>query len=156
MRHVVVFATACVLAPLPLAAQSHPLEGAWSINYVGGMSHQGGATTMIMANGTLTVEAKADSLIATLVQHANNELPSRPPVRMATLRGSGAAVFVVRSPVQIDVGGDPIRATSVSTWTLTATGDSIEGSVARRLEDAGDIPIPSSDPQPVTGKRVAR
>ena len=77
-RTFVVLLTLCNCA---LQAQQLPLVGVWRISYTGGMRIEDGMATPIMATGTLTIEAKADSLVATPGHRTGPGLPARPPVR---------------------------------------------------------------------------
>jgi hypothetical protein len=145
--------SAAALAALPIAAaaQSHPLVGAWKVDYAGGMQLENGVATPIRRTGTMTIEAKGDSLIATLVADASDGAPPRPAARLAGKSASGAVTFVSRSQATLNINGAEQQATSVATWTLEAHGDELEGTVARKLEG---VDTPSGGPQPVTGTRL--
>lgn len=136
---------------VPLSAQSHPLVGVWQVSFAGGMRIENGAPTPILRTGKLTVAIQGDSLIGTLVTDPMPDLPTRPPVRLATKAGPGNATFLQRSKVTINMNGNEQEATSVSTWILAATGDQLEGSVDRKIEGFDG---PGGGAQPVTGKRV--
>ena len=146
-RAFVVLLTLCNCA---LQAQQQPLVGVWRISYTGGMRIEDGVATPIMATGTLTIEAKADSLVANLVTEPAPDLPARPPVRVATKAGAGDATFTAHTKATININGAEREATVVSTWVLRAKGDSLEGTVQRKIEgfEGG-----SQEPQPVTGTR---
>jgi hypothetical protein len=124
------------------------------VQYPGGMRHEDGEVIMIAATGTLTVEVQGDSLVATLVQNPSDQLPTRGPLRMATTRGANATEFVTRANAQVNIHGAVRQATSVSTWTLTATGETLNGTLARRIEGIDDVELPATDPQPVSGTRA--
>ncbi|MBL8986769.1 MAG: hypothetical protein JNJ80_10900, partial [Gemmatimonadetes bacterium] len=79
------------------------------------------------------------------------DLPTRPPFRMATKAGAGTASFIQRSKVVINTNGDEQEATSISTWSLGAKGDQLEGTIDRKIEGHDG---PGGGAQPVTGKRV--
>src|SRR5262245_9561346 len=72
-----------------LAAQTHRLVGAWKVDFPGGMRIENGTPTVMRLTGTLTVEAQADSLIATVVADPTNDGPKRPPLRLAAKTASG-------------------------------------------------------------------
>lgn len=139
------------LASSPALAQSHPLVGVWQISFVGGMRIENGTPTPIQRTGKLTVEVKGDSLIANVVTDPMADLPTRPPFRMATKAGAGTASFIQRSKVVINTNGDEQEATSISTWSLGAKGDQLEGTIDRKIEGHDG---PGGGAQPVTGKRV--
>ena len=139
------------LIPAPVAEQGHPLVGVWQISFAGGMQIQDGTPTPIMRTGRLTVEAKGDSLIATLTSDPASGLPARPPARMAAKAGPGKVTFVQRSTAQINLNGEERDAVSVSTWILDASGDQLDGSVERKIEG---LDAPAGGPQPVKGQRA--
>lgn len=148
MRRAIVLAlTLCSSA---LAAQQHPLAGVWQLTYPAGVQIENGVRTVLMGDAELTVEAQGDSLIATLAFVPQPGLRPRPPVRMAAQAGAGPVVFVQRSMATLNTDGHEREAVSESTWTLTANGDALEGTVARRIEG---FPDGDQDPQPVKGTR---
>jgi len=138
------------LGSSPLAAQQHPLVGTWQISYPAGVRVENGSPTVLMASGALTIETQGDSLIATLVNDPAPDLPARPPARLAAIRAEGPVEFVSRTQATLNFNGEAREATAVSTWRLSCTGDSLQGTVERRLEgfEAGNQP-----PRPVTGTR---
>jgi hypothetical protein len=115
------------------------------------MRIENGTPTAITRTGKLTVAAQGDSLIATLVTDPADGHPNRPDVRLATKAGTGDAVFVQRSTAKLNINGAEQEAISISTWTLIAKGNTLEGTVARKIEG---VDAPSAGPQPVTGTRV--
>jgi len=141
-----------VLPPLGsgLTAQQPPLVGTWEISFPAGMRMENGIETPLTATGVLTIEAKDDSLIATLVTNPSPDLPARPPARLAARVSAGAASFISRTTARLNINGDEREATAVSTWVLEAKGDILEGTVERRLEDVDMRP---QAPRPVTGTR---
>ncbi len=142
---------ALTVGSLPAAAQTHPLVGVWQISFAGGMRIENGTPTPIQRTGKLTVEVKDDSLIATLTTDPAPDLPTRPPVRLAAKAGPGAATFVQRSKVKVNLNGNEQEATAISTWSLAVAGDQLEGSVDRTVEGFEGA---GGGAQPVTGKRV--
>ena len=148
MRRAIVLAL--TLGSSPLAAQQHPLAGVWQLTYPAGVQIDNGVRTVLMGDAQLTVEAQGDSLIATLAFVPQPGLRSRPPVRMAAMAGTGPVVFVQRSTATLNTDGNEREAVALSTWTLSASGDAIEGTVARRIEG---FPEGDQDPQPVKGTR---
>ncbi len=146
-RAFVVFFTLCGGA---LRAQQQPLIGAWQISYPAGMRIENGISTPIIATASLSIEAKDDSLIASLVTNAAPDMPARPPVRLAAKAGSGEATFVAHTKATLNINGAEREANTVSTWILRAKGDSLQGTVERTIEgfDAGE-----QEPKAVTGTR---
>jgi len=138
-----------VLSASPLVAQ-HPLVGAWQVSFPAGVRLENGIATPIAASGVLTVVAQGDSLIGNLIIDLAPEGPARPPLRLAALAGEGEATFVSRTKATIIRNGGQTEAGVTSTWTLGVRGDSLEGTVERKLEGVQDG---SQGPQPVTGKR---
>lgn len=139
-----------VLCSSALPAQQQPLVGVWQVSFPVGARIQNGTPTPIMATGVLTVEAKGDSLVADLVTDPSPDLPARPPIRLAARAGTGDAVFISRSKATIRANESEREATVMSTWTIGAKGDTLAGTVERKLEgfDAGN-----QAPQPVAGTR---
>jgi hypothetical protein len=109
-----------------------------------------GHATPLIATGLLTVEIKEDSLIASLVTNPSPDIPARPPARLVAGLTTGDAVFVSRTEARLNINGEERKATAVSTWMLRATGDSLGGTVERRLEG---FEMGNQGPQPVSGIR---
>ncbi len=150
------FRTSFVIAAIGLCpsvskAQDQPLTGVWSIAFPAGFKIQDGVMTVTTRTGTLTVRVQADSLVATLATAEAEGQPPRPDVRLAANAGAGDAVFVQRSKAQLNINGAMQEATAITTWSLRAKGDQLEGEVDRKIEGAD---APSPGPQPVTGTRI--
>ena len=135
----------------PAAAQSHPLVGTWNLRYAAGTRIENGTPTVISGTGKLIVQLQGDSLIARLIPAPIDGGPARPESRMAARTGPRPVVFIQRGVARVNLNGEEKEATSISTWTLDAKGDALEGTVERRLEGRE---TPSRCPQPVTGTRV--
>lgn len=135
----------------PAAAQSHPLVGTWNLRYAAGTRIENGTPTVIHGTGKLMVQLQGDSLIARLIPDPIDGGPGRPEWRMAARTGAGPVVFIQRGVARVNLNGEEKQATSISTWTLDAKGDALEGTVERRLEG---METPTRGPQPVTGTRV--
>jgi hypothetical protein len=131
-------------------ARDQSLVGTWRVRYPAGMRMENGEATVTMGTGTLTIQATNDSLVGELVIDPNPDLPARPPAHLAGKRGPGEAVLVSRTKATINMNGATEEAVAVSTWKLQAKGDSLSGTVERKLEghDMG-----SQEPRPVTGTR---
>lgn len=141
---------AIALAPGQLMAQSTPLIGAWSVTLAVGMRNENGVETPIMQTGSLKVTAEGDSLVAIMTMQPPEGMPPRPPSRMAAAAAATPAVFVLKSQAKLNMNGEEMTRTAVSTFTLTASGDSLTGTLTRVIEGV-DYP---STPLPVTGTRV--
>jgi hypothetical protein len=135
----------------PAAAQSHPLVGTWNLQYAAGTRIENGTPTVISGTGKLMVQLQGDSLIARLIPDPIDGAPARPESRMAAPIGAGPVVFIQRGVARVNRSGEEKEVTSISTWTLDAKGDALEGTVERRLEG---METPTRGPQPVTGPRV--
>jgi hypothetical protein len=146
------FLIALALSAAPLHAQSHPLVGEWSVSLAVGLRNENGVETPIMQTGSMTIVSQGDSLIATTKMQPPEGMPARPPSRMAGKVGAGPVVFVLTSAANININGEVTVRTAVSTFTLTATGDAMSGTLARAIEG---LEMPST-PQPVTGSRVKK
>ncbi len=151
MRHRVPIVALLLILPAAVAAQSHPLAGAWDITIPAGAMVENGVATPIMATGTLVFGVERDSIIGTLQLEPPAGYPARPPARLAAKLGASPAVFVVTSQATINANGVESVRSVTSTYTLAATGDAIEGTVERYIEGEE---MPMSGPQPFGGKRA--
>lgn len=139
-----------VLCSTALHAQQSPLVGTWQLSYPIGMQIDDGVPTVLTGTGVLTVEARQDSLLGTLVTDPQPGLPTRPPSRLAAKAATGEVVFTARAPGVLNVNGTEREITVVSTWKLTAAGDSLRGTVQREIEGFFEG---FKEPQPVAGTR---
>ena len=139
-----------VLSASTAHAQNQSLVGSWKVTYPAGMRMENGTPTTIMATGSLTISAKSDSLVADLVNDPSPDVPARPPAHLAGKRGPGETVFASRTKATININGSAEEAIAVSTWKLQAKGDSLVGTVERKIEghEMGNQP-----PSPVNGIR---
>ena len=135
-----------------LAAQAPSITGSWQLSYPAGVRNENGNITVLHGTGVLTVVAQGDSLIGTLAADPNPEFTPRPASRLAGKATAGEATFVSHSEATLSMNGDERTATVVSTWKFTVQGDSLVGTVERKLEGY-DIEGGSQPPQPVTGVR---
>ena len=131
-------------------AQNNPIVGSWKVTYAAGTRVENGAATTMTGTGKLIVQLQGDSLIARLVPDPV-EGATRPELRLAAAGGAGKVVFISKGKATINMNGDAKEVTSISTWTLTATGDTLEGTVERKLEG---MEMPSRGPGPVSGTRI--
>lgn len=131
-------------------AQANPIVGTWTVSYAGGTRVENGVATTLTATGKLVVQLEGDSLVARLIPDPI-EGRSRPEARMVAPGGAGTAVFVQRGTARVNINGEEKEVATISTWTLTAKGDALDGTVERRLEG---MDTPTRGPQPVTGTRV--
>ena len=134
----------------PVQAQANPLLGSWAINFAAGTRIENGTPTTITGTGKLVVQLQGDSIIARLIPDPMDGA-TRPETRMAAVNGAGKVVFVHRGQAHVNMNGEARDVTSISTWTLAAQGDALEGTVERRLEG---VDAPSRGPQPVSGTRI--
>jgi len=140
------------LTSSPLLAQQPPLVGVWRVSYPAGSLVEDGEVTQIMATGVLTIEGRQDSLVGTLVMDSQPDLPARPPARLTGVNAADGAVFVSQAVGTLNINGQVHPITAVSTWTLRANGNVLEGTVERKVE--GD-PLGTQGPLAVTGTRQA-
>ena len=138
--------------PTLLSAQQTALVGAWKISYPGGVRMENGEQTVLWATGTLTVDRQGDSLIANLVTDPGPERP-RAPIRIAAAASADPAVFEYRSQATVNVNGEESTVQSISLWSLRAVGDSLAGSIERRIEGPY---AQRMAPQPVSGRRQGK
>lgn len=140
-----------VAVPFAVQAQSHPLVGAWDIEYAAGMRVDNDGPVPIMAKARMTVVAQGDSLIATVKTVPPEGMAQRPDMRLATKIAPGQVTFVYRSQVRMNMNGEESVRESVSTWLLDVNGDSLTGTMARQI---GGGEMPGGGPQPVKGTRA--
>ena len=153
MRSLARLAAAAVLvtfAAPPLAAQSHPLAGRWQIDYERGKRIENDEVTVIRGTATLTLELRGDSLVGTLVRPASAEQPAPEPQRFAAKPTATGAVFVVKTVATNNDNGEITTREAVMTWTLTANGDVLEGTLLFAVPSM-DFP---AEPTAVQGKRT--
>ena len=131
-------------------AQNNPIIGSWKVSYVAGTRFENGTPTVINGTGKLVVQVQGDSLIARLIPDPI-EGAARPESRLTAPSGSGKVVFISSGKAQVNTNGEVKEVTSISTWTLTANGDELSGTVERRIEG---LDAPSRGPQPVSGTRI--
>jgi hypothetical protein len=151
MRHHVLPFLLLLILPGVLTAQSHPLAGDWRISIPVGATIENGVATQILANGSVSLGVEGDSLIGTLKTEPPPGYPARPPARLAAGVAAVPSVFVVNSQATIDINGEASTRKVTSTYTMTAKGDELEGTIAREIE-GGDLP--KVEPQTFRGKRV--
>lgn len=144
-------ALALLLGTSTLNAQQSPLIGTWRISYPAGMRVENGVETQIVASGSLVVMPQGDSLVGTLTVEPSEDVPARPPARMAAMAVAGPATFVAQSRATININGNERETTAISTWVLEAEGDSLAGTVSRRLEG---MEAYSSGAEAVVGRRT--
>lgn len=149
-RRALALVFALAAAPAALLAQAHPLVGRWSVTVPVGMRIEGDIETPVTVTAGLHVTIEGDSLVAMLSMPAPQGMPARPPRRLTTRLADGPAVFELRSVARIDTNGETAMRDAVSTFTLSANGDSLTGTILRRIEGA-DMPAKAD---PVTGTRV--
>ena len=131
-------------------AQNNPIVGSWKVTFIAGTRVENGTPTNINGSGKLLVQRQGDSLIARLVPDPIEGV-ARPESRLAGPNGAGQVVLTSKGKAQVNMNGDVKEVTSISTWTLTARGDALEGTVERRLEG---MDAPGRGPQPVSGTRI--
>ncbi len=154
--HVVAVAamvSGAALAPHALRAQAaNPVVGKWTIEYERGRRIENDEVTPIMGTGTLTVSMQRDSVV---VELDASPRPDGTPVPRVTVTGAwrdGALVFVQKQRVQMQMNGESTSPEITLTWTVTAKGDLLAGTLARDLPGMQE-PMPST---PVKGTRIAR
>jgi hypothetical protein len=150
-RTLLVASLLAAVAIAPLHAQAHPLVGTWELSLPVGATVENGVTTPLMGVGHLQVEAQGDSLVGTLRLEPPAGVAARPPARVAARRAKGPVQFVVQSRAKVSINGDEMERVATSTYTLTARGDALEGTVERSVEGLEMIP---AAPGTFTGRRV--
>jgi len=123
-----------------LAAQSPGFVGTWQLSYPRGTRIENGEATVLWGTGVLSIVSQGDSLIGTLTADPAPDMTPRPPTRLAAPATAGEATFISYSEATLNMNGSTKTATVVGTWNLTVRGDSLVGTVERRLKgyDMGD------------------
>ena len=137
--------------PALASAQASALVGKWAIEYPGATRNENGEITQISVKGKLTIESVGDSLVGTLTPDSMPGAPVRPPTRLAAKGSDGNVVFVTRQEAKLNMNGEEQTRVAVVTWTFTAKGDELTGSVNREIEG---IEIQMGGMQPVKGTRI--
>lgn len=151
MNRVLLSLLALTATSTALAAQAPGFPGSWQLTYPRGTRVENGEATVMWGTGVLSIASQGDSLIGTLTGDSVPNVAQRPPVRLAAPKAAGEATFVSYSEATLNMNGDMKTATVVSTWSLTVRGDSLVGTVDRKLKgyDMGD----DQPAQAVTGVR---
>ena len=140
---------ALVLCAGTLHAQS-PLVGVWRLTYPAGSRIENGVPSLIMGTGTLRIEAHGDSLTGELVTDPMPDVPARPAARLTGVASTGPTLLTSRTAGTLTMNGEERPMTAISTWSLEVRGDSLVGTVARKLEG---MPFGAQGPEPVRGVR---
>lgn len=145
-----------LVAPLlvgnSLCAQT-PEVGVWKLTYPAGTRIENGVPSLLMGTGTLRIEVHGDSLIGELVTDPLPEAPDRPPARLAGVFGTSPVVLVSRTSGTLTINGEERPITAISTWRLAVQGDSLWGTVSRKLEG---LSFGAQGPEAVRGVRCSQ
>ncbi len=141
---------ALALCPALAQAQAHPLVGQWDISLVAGMRIENGEQVPINAKASLNIAVEGDSLVATLKTEPVEGRPARPPARFAAKTTAGKVVFVQKSDAKLNMNGEEMTRTMVSTYTMEASGDALTGTISREIVGM-EMPV---SPQPLSGTRA--
>jgi hypothetical protein len=128
----------------------HPLVGTWSIEYERGRRVENGEVTPIMGTGRLTIEQRGDSLVATFAPPARPDGTVPPPSTTSARIATPEVVFTQEQSVTINMNGEEQVRRITLTWSLTASGDALSGTLRRDLPMSPE-PLP---PTPVKGTRL--
>jgi hypothetical protein len=136
-------------APAVYAQAAVPL-GTWNIEYERGRRVENDEVTPIMGKATITISKSADTVVAMLQTAPGADGKATPPARLIGNVTPAGVVFVQKQTVQINLNGDLSPRDITMTWTLTSSGDTMTGTLARDMPGA---PI-AMEPGPVKGTRV--
>jgi hypothetical protein len=142
--------TALLVMPTLLGAQSHPLVGVWDVQVPAGMRMENGEVTPIMAKGSYTFAIVGDSIIGTLKNDPIEGQPPRPAARVAAKVVAGPVTFATQSEAKMVMNGEEMTRTAYITYVFDVSGDTLKGTVERRIEG---VNIMAGGPQPITGTR---
>jgi len=151
MRRVVSVTPVLLCVPALLSAQSHPLAGTWNVDVPAGMRVENDVATPIMAKGVLSLQVQGDSLVGTLAVEPPAGRPARPASRLAARLAPQPVVFVQSTQATVNVNGSESTRRVTSTFNLTASGDSLHGTVDRRVQGEDGM---SAGPLPLAGARA--
>lgn len=139
-------------AGVSVQAQSpSALVGKWNIDYERGRRIENDVVTPVMAKGVLTIVSQGDSLIATLQEGPRQDGTPTPPRTISGRVTNGKAVFVQKQEVRINMNGEERMQPVIVTWTLSADGNALSGSMAREMPGMNGPMEPSA----VKGTRAA-
>jgi hypothetical protein len=149
MRRFLLIAAASALSSLSAAAQSAPsvsaLLGRWNAEWELGRVVENDVVTPVMANGLITVESRGDSVVATILVTKRSD--GRPaPTNAITLTGKATArgaEFMQKQTVRLNMNGEEQTREVTVTWTLSANGDQLSGSMLREMPFVSETPAPS-------------
>lgn len=142
---------ALFLLPGALAAQTHPLVGTWDVNVPAGMRIGPEGPTAIMAKGSFTFSVVGDSIIGMLKNEPVEGQPARPAKRVAAKLTAGAVTFVSTGEAKMNMNGEEIVRTSISTYHFEVDGDKLKGTLERNIEG---LNLDTGGAQPITGTRA--
>lgn len=132
------------------ASGAIPAVGTWTIEWELGRRIASGDASSINARGTLRITSSGDSLLATLTTTSRDDGGAlRGPATFGGRATSAGATFTQRSQASVSIDGSAERQTSTSTWLLTVRGDSILGTIERKVAIVQGTML-----SPVRGARV--
>ena len=143
---------ATLIGTRPLDAQSaSPLVGRWALEWELGRVSPNDPRA-ITANGTLTVVASGDSLIATFEVQRRSDGRALPAPFTAGGRGTATGTtFVQTQEARLNMNGEELVRQVRVTWNLRAVGDTLTGEMQREIEG---LMTGAALGTPVTGSRM--
>lgn len=145
-------ALALAVAVAPLQAQSNPLLGKWTIEYARGMRVENDVATPVMGTGTLTIVQDADSLLGTIDGSPRPDGTMAPATKLGGRLNNGSAVLISKSKARVNMNGEMSEIDITVTWTLSAAGDALSGTLLRKVGVAS--PMADAPASPVKGTRI--
>ncbi len=143
---------AATLSAAPLAAQpAASLVGKWTVEWEAGRRVENGVPSPIHATGVFTVVTSGDSLLGTMevTKRSDGSAPPKPFTIGGRMTASGAAFRQV-SQARMVSNGEEMSREAITTWTVRANGDQLEGSLSREITGM-QINV---EPSPIKGKRL--
>ena len=140
------------VAVAPIQAQSNPLLGKWTVEYTRGVSVENGVSTPVMGTGTLTIVQDADSLLGTIDGSLRPDGSMAPATKLGGRLTNGSGVLISRSKAKVNRNGEISEIDMTLTWTLSAAGDALNGTLLRKV--GVDGPLADAPASPVRGTRV--
>lgn len=152
MKPFIRIATALAISATAAQAQDKPaVVGSWTIDYELGRRIENDVVTPIHAKGLLTITQDGDSLIAALKVDSRSDGQRVPnPTTFGGKKTMAGAVFTQKQQVRMNRNGEESTLDITVTWTVSADGSDLKGTIAR----SGAGMPESMEPAQLTGKRA--
>jgi hypothetical protein len=137
-----------LLAAILATQPPHPLVGTWEISVPTMIRGDNGPTSVVLS-GRLTVDATADSLVASVAMNAIPGQPAPQAIRVAGVRRDGMVRLAASSSATLSGANGDMSREAKTTYVLDARNDQLSGEILIEVEGVPGIP-----PRQITGRRV--